>query len=566
MNEHLLTLITFLPLVALVVVLVLPKEKVDLFRYVTLGSTSVQVLLAVVILSCYDFTLSGVVNQSDYQFVEKHDWIDFSIGGLGRLSADYFLAVDGLNVLLVALSAVVLFVGAISSWSIKKNHKTYFALYLLLSTSIMGCFVAMDILLFYIFFEFMLLPMYFLIGIWGGPRREYAAIKFFLYTLFGSIFILLVIIGLYNSVIDPIETALAIGLISDASLVTPEIILEVQNLLVYGKIAPEHQIHTFNIVSMLDQGNYVPNSVFSVLSTDQLIFGLPARVMAFLALFIGFAIKLPIVPLHTWLPDAHVEAPTPISVVLAGILLKIGGYGLIRIAYGIFPDGADYYSWWISLVAIITILYGAYVALSQKELKKMIAYSSVSHMGFVVLGIASATAEGVSGALYQMVSHGITSAMLFLIAGVLYDRTGSLTISKYQGLANKMPVYTAFVTVAFFASLGLPGFSAFISEIFVFLGAFSSQSINDFVPRWMVIVSLLGVLLSAAYYLWTLQRMFFGKLWLSDYAWKDKLTDLTVREYIMFVPLAFMTLLFGVFPSLILDYISTSVNAFVELF
>ena len=239
---------------------------------------------------------------------------------------------------------------------------------------------------------------------------------------------------------------------------------------------------------------------------------------------------------------------------------------MIRIAYGIFPDGADYYSWWISLIAVITILYGAYVALSMKELKKMIAYSSVSHMGFVVLGIASGTAEGLSGAIYQMVSHGITAAMLFLLAGVLYDRTGVLTISKYKGLAGKMPLYTAFVTVAFFASLGLPGFSAFISEIFIFLGAFSSESLNGFVPRWMVILSLLGLLLSAGYYLWTLQRMFFGKLWLRKEAWAEQLHDITIREYIMLVPLAILTLVFGIFPSIILNYISASVNEFVKLF
>ena len=275
---------------------------------------------------------------------------------------------------------------------------------------------------------------------------------------------------------------------------------------------------------------------------------------------IGFGVKLPAVPVHTWLPDAHVEAPTPVSVVLAGILLKIGGYGFLRIAFPIFPEIAHQYALWIVGFGVLSILYGAYNALSMNDLKKMIAYSSVSHMGFVLVGIGSLTSEGLNGAVYQMFSHGILSAMLFLLVGVLYDRTHDRRIDSYQGLASVMPKYTAMIAVAFFASLGLPAFSGFIGEIFTLMGSFNSPLI----PKWLTGLAAFGLVLGAGYFLWTLQRMFFGKFWVRQY--EETLQDLTSREKVMLYPLAILALVFGLFPNLIFGVTGLSLAELVKLF
>lgn len=564
MQNHLLSFIIFTPLAAALLLLFVPGKYRLIFKITAIAATALQMLLAVFVFEAFDGAETGSVGvPTGLQLIEKADWIDLSLGAFGKLSIDYFLAVDGLSVTLVWLATLVMLIGAVSSWRIQKNVKGYFLLYLLLCASIAGCFVALDFFLFYLFFEFMLLPMYFLIGMWGGPRREYAAIKFFLYTLAGSIFILIVMIGLYASVIDPVETGINAGIITDTATVTAEQIGQVQEGIKEKTIAGEQMVRTFNMIAMTDRGNYIPGTILDVNSGFSIL-GLSARLLAFLALFIGFAIKLPMVPLHTWLPDAHVEAPTPISVVLAGILLKVGGYGLIRTAYSIFPEGAFYYAWWIGLLGVVAIIYGALNALAMKDLKKLIAYSSVSHMGFVLLGLASLTSEGVSGSLYLMFSHGIISSMLFLIAGVIYDRTHDRMIAHYGGLASKMPSYTALVVIGFFASLGLPGFSGFIAEILVLLGSFNAATINHLLPRWMAIVATLGLVLAAAYYLWTLQRMFFGQYFISKPQWDRQLKDLDLREYIMLVPLALAALIFGIFPFLLLDMMNESVSSFVQ--
>ncbi|MEZ4903545.1 MAG: NADH-quinone oxidoreductase subunit M [Spirosomataceae bacterium] len=526
MTTYLLSFLVFLPLVGSGVIVFLPSAQKQWYKWIVLGFCAIEVLFAGILYFYFQPNIAG------YQFVEKADWITLSLGDLGIVSIDYLLGIDGISLPLVMLTAVVMLVGAISSWTISYHEKAYFSLYLLLTTSIMGCFVALDFFLFFLFFEFMLLPMYFLIGLWGGPRREYASIKFFLYTLMGSLLILIVMIGLYLSVIDPHASELM-----------------------------GSWVHTFDLRYMTDGRNYLPDSLLS-LSGEVNLFGMPSRMLAFWLLFIGFAIKLPIVPLHTWLPDAHVEAPTPVSVVLAGVLLKIGGYGLLRIAYPIFPDAANEYAFVLASLGVASIIYGGFNALAQNDLKKMIAYSSVSHMGFVVLGIGSLTAEGINGAVYQMVSHGILSAMLFLVVGVLYDRTHNRLIDSYRGLVGLMPVFAIITGVAFFASLGLPGFSGFVGELFTLMGGFQSAVL----PTWLVALGTLGIVLAAAYFLWTFQRLFFGPLWAKNTTDLTLLSDLNFHEKIMLVPLSVLTFLLGIFPSFLFQLSDKTIAELIKIF
>jgi NADH-quinone oxidoreductase subunit M len=528
---NILTILIFTPILFGFIIALLPSAWRGSFKYITLLATLIQFGICVWIYCNFKtgVAFGGVNHESQFQFMQKLPWINLDLGAMGKMQIDYFVGIDGISIALLVMTSFVLVIAALASWEIKSNLKGFFVLFLILDMAVIGVFCSLDFFLFYIFYELMLLPLYFLIGMWGGARREYAAIKLFLYTLFGSVFMLLVMIGLYLSVKDPVTG-----------------------------------YHTFNIVHMMNPANYEQGSIFSVLS-HQTIFGFPARAVGFVVLFIAFAIKVPVVPLHTWLPDAHVEAPTPVSIILAGILLKVGGYGIIRICVGIFPEIAAIDAYWLGLLGVISILYGALNALAQQDLKRLIAYSSVSHMGFVLLGIASLTTEGLSGAVMQMVSHGFLSTMLFFLAGVVYNRVHDRGINHFRGLASLVPQYATFVMIAFFASLGLPGFSAFIGEAFSLIGAFKSHSVNGLLPYWMAVCGSAGILLGAAYFLWTLQRMFFGRLNLKGGSvWKTALKDLNLREKITLVPLAVIVLTLGLMPSLVFDKINDSVIALIQ--
>lgn len=519
MGFPILSLITFLPVLGMIIILFIPKEQKGTVRYLSLGITAFQIVLAIILLANYNYGQAGVFEEKSFQFIEKFRWINITgLSWLGTVKVDYFMGIDGISMPMVLLTAIVSFIACISSWNIEKSVKGFFALFLLLDAGMMGVFVALDFFLFYIFWELMLLPMYFLIGIWGGPRKEYAAIKFFIYTLFGSIFILLVMIGLYFSTTET--------------------------------LADGSKVFTFNMLEMMNPANATPDGILSLLNPNNF------RFIAFIALFVGFAIKIPMFPFHTWLPDAHVEAPTPISVILAGVLLKMGTYGILRINYPIFPEITRQLMWYIALFGMINIIYGALVALAQKDFKKLIAYSSVSHMGYVLLGMASLTTSGINGAIFQMFNHGTITAMLFLIVGVIYDRAHTRGIYDFGGLAAQMPVYTGFVTVAFFAAIGLPSMSGFVSEALVFVGSFSVET-----TRTLSMISTLGILLGAAYMLWTLQRIFFGPL---NEKWAT-MPDVDKRELSMLIPLSVIIIFLGVYPSAMLNIMNTSVNSLVNL-
>ena len=481
--DHILTLMTFIPVAGMVVVLCLPSAAHNLIKWTAAITTVPPLLLAVWLFVNFDRSQAG------FQFVDHVRWIP-------SFNIEYFVGVDGISITMVLLTALLSFLCMFASWGIEKAVKGYFALFLLLDAAMMGVFVSLDFFLFYIFWELMLLPMYFLIGIWGGPRREYAAIKFFLYTLAGSVLMLLALLALYFSQ-------------------TP---------------------HTFDMTKLMAAHASYSHQFQTVI---------------WIALFIGFAIKIPAFPFHTWLPDAHVEAPTAISVILAGVLLKMGTYGILRINYGMLPVAtAELAYYFLGALGAFNIVYGALCAMAQTDLKKLVAYSSISHMGYVMLGMASFTPQGIQGAVLQMFNHGTVTAMLFLLVGVIYDRAHHREIAGFGGLASIMPVYTGMAGLAFFAALGLPGLSAFISEILVLLGAWQRYPV-------LTAIGASAVVLTAGYILWMMQRVFLGKV-------NEKyvgLPEISGRELFTLAPLAVIVIILGFYPRPILDLMSQSLNS-----
>lgn len=499
-----LSLLIWLPILGMVTIAFIPRKYEKYIKITAAVATGIQLLLSLVLWQRFDAGIGTM------QFMERLEWIpSFNIA--------YILGIDGLSLPMVILTALLCFICVFVSWNISKAVKGYFALFLLLDTGIIGVFLSLDFFLFYVFWEVMLLPMYFLIGIWGGPQREYAAIKFFLYTLFGSVLMLVGILGLYFSCGNTFDI--------------PELM----------RIAPEAL-----------QG--------------VVWWGMSGIKVIWVLLFIGFAIKVPVFPFHTWLPLAHVEAPTAISVILAGILLKLGVYGILRINYGLMPDGVYWFSGALAFLGLINVIWGGLCALAQTDLKKLVAYSSVNHMGYALIGMAAVIAAdaangtnfkaaqaGLGGAVFQMFNHGTISAMLFILVGVIYERAHHRDIDGFGGLASQMPVYAGITAVAFFAGLGLPGLSGFISEAMCFIGAFP-------VYRGIVIASTIGILLNAAYFLWAFQRIFFGEL-NEKY---NKLPEINRLELFTVVPLLVITIFFGIYPAPYLDIIARTMDMIIN--
>ncbi len=492
--NHLLSLIVFIPLLAIPFLFVVPKTAA---KWVALLAVILDLVVALPFLRDFDATRVGVYTMSEFQLVEQFDWIP-------SLGIQYCIGVDGLSYAMILLTLIIGIPAALASWNIKTYQRGFFAMFLLLETSMLGVFVSLDMILFYLFWEVMLLPMYFLIGMWGGPRRVYAAIKFFLFTLFGSVGMLLAIIAMY-------------------------------------KYAPGGS--TFNIVKILE------TTIAGTPFTGPDILGVDFSTIVFIALFIGFAIKVPLFPFHTWLPDAHVEAPTAISVILAGVLLKMGTYGMLRFNFTIFPDVFQWFSPFLATLAVINIVYGALCALAQSDLKKMVAYSSVSHMGFVILGMAAATEQGINGAVLQMFNHGTITAMLFLLVGVVYERAHHRRIAGFGGLASVTPIYAVITSFAYMAAIGLPGTSGFISEFTILSGSF-------IVFPTLTIIAGTGIILGAAYMLWAYQRVFFGPL-NKEYT---ELKDVNTVELVSLIPLGIIVLVLGIYPVILTDKFQTSLN------
>ncbi len=488
--SNILSVMTFLPVVGVLLLLFIPKGSNGVLRSVTLITTLATFLVTLPI-------LTGFQTNADYQFVENVPWI-----AAGPFAMRYNIGIDGISFWLVVLTNFIMPIAVISTWTaVEDKVKEYMICLLLLQTGMLGAFVSLDLFLFYIFWEVMLIPMYFIIGIWGGKNRVYAAVKFFIYTMVGSLLMLVALIYLYF-------------------------------------LGTKAGITDFGLVHFFSM---------NIESTTQ--------TWLFLAFALAFAIKVPMFPLHTWLPDAHTEAPTAGSVILAAILLKMGTYGYIRFAMPLFPEATVTFTPLIATLSVIGIIYAALVAMVQEDVKKLVAYSSVAHLGFVMLGLFALNEQGVTGAMLQMLNHGVSTGALFLIVGFIYERRHTRLITDFGGLSKQMPIFAVIFMIVTLSSIGLPGTNGFVGEFMILIGAYESSL------RWWAIIASSGVIFAAVYMLWMFQRVMYGEL---DNPKNQKLEDLNAREIGIMIPLLILIFVMGVYPNPFIEKMTPSIKKVVE--